>query len=65
MTWGPSLQLGASPAIPSAWKCAGSSLRAIVRWQNPALRADSLTIPHEDHTNQVLGFVRQLFDNSC
>jgi 1,4-alpha-glucan branching enzyme len=33
------------------------------RWQNPALRADSLTIPHEDHTNQVLGFVRQLWDN--
>ncbi|HET6781572.1 MAG TPA: alpha-amylase family glycosyl hydrolase [bacterium] len=34
-----------------------------IRWQNPALRADSLTIPHEDHTNQVLGFVRQLYDN--
>ncbi|HSF08662.1 MAG TPA: alpha-amylase family glycosyl hydrolase [Nitrospirales bacterium] len=34
-----------------------------VRWQNPALRADSLTIPHEDPTNQVLGFVRQLDDN--
>jgi 1,4-alpha-glucan branching enzyme len=34
-----------------------------IRWQNPALRADSLRIPHEDHTNQVLGFVRQLYDN--
>jgi 1,4-alpha-glucan branching enzyme len=34
-----------------------------VRWLNPALRADSLAIPHEDHTNQVLGFVRQLYDN--
>ena len=34
-----------------------------IRWQNPALRADSLTIPHEDLTNQVLGFVRQLDDN--
>lgn len=30
-----------------------------VRWQNPALRADSLTVPHEDHANQVLGFVRR------
>ena len=34
-----------------------------LRWQNPALRADSLTISHEDHTNQVLGFVRRLNDN--
>lgn len=34
-----------------------------IRWQNPALRADSLTIPHEDLTNQVLGFVRQLDDH--
>jgi len=34
-----------------------------LRWENPALRADSLTIPHEDPTNQVLGFVRQLYDN--
>ena len=25
------------------------------RWANPALRADSLTITHEDHDNQVLG----------
>jgi 1,4-alpha-glucan branching enzyme len=31
-----------------------------VRWQNPALRAGSLAVPHEDHANQVLGFVRQL-----
>jgi 1,4-alpha-glucan branching enzyme len=29
-----------------------------IRWQNPALRADSLSIPHEDHDNQVLGFLR-------
>jgi 1,4-alpha-glucan branching enzyme len=34
-----------------------------IRWENPALRADSLIISHEDHTNQVLGFVRQLYDN--
>jgi hypothetical protein len=34
-----------------------------INWENPALRADSLTIPHEDPTNQVLGFVRQLYDN--
>jgi 1,4-alpha-glucan branching enzyme len=34
-----------------------------VRWASPALRADSLSIPHEDPTNQVLGFVRELYDN--
>ena len=34
-----------------------------IRWQNPALRADSLSVPHEDVTNQVLGFVRELFGN--
>jgi 1,4-alpha-glucan branching enzyme len=34
-----------------------------VRRQNPALRADSLSLPHEDNTNQVLGFLRQLADN--
>src|SRR5262245_64924537 len=34
-----------------------------VRWQNPALRANSLSIPHEDHENQVLGFTRVLYDN--
>jgi 1,4-alpha-glucan branching enzyme len=34
-----------------------------IRWQNPALRADSLTIPHEDVTNQVLGFMRELYGN--
>ncbi|MBL8221589.1 MAG: alpha amylase C-terminal domain-containing protein [Bryobacterales bacterium] len=34
-----------------------------VRWRNAALRADSLTIPHEDHNNQVLGFVRASGDN--
>jgi 1,4-alpha-glucan branching enzyme len=30
-----------------------------VRRDNPALRADSLTIPHEDHDNQILGFLRK------
>jgi len=34
-----------------------------VRWQNPALRSDSLSIPHEDPDNQVLGFLRQLWDS--
>ncbi len=34
-----------------------------VRWHNPALRSDSLSIPHEDPANQVLGFVRQLHGN--
>lgn len=34
-----------------------------VRWQNPALRADSLKVPHEDSTNQVLGFVREFSGN--
>jgi 1,4-alpha-glucan branching enzyme len=34
-----------------------------VRWQNPALRADSLAISHEDPTNQVLGFVRESAGN--
>lgn len=34
-----------------------------MRWQNAALRADSLSIPHEDHHHQVLGFVRQFHDN--
>jgi 1,4-alpha-glucan branching enzyme len=34
-----------------------------VRWENPALRADSLTLPHEDPLNQVIGFVRELYDN--
>ncbi len=34
-----------------------------VRWQNPALRAGSLAVPHEDHTNQVLAFTRQLDGN--
>lgn len=33
------------------------------RWQNPGLRAESLSIPHEDHTNQVLGFIRERNDN--
>lgn len=30
-----------------------------VRQGHPALRSDSLTISHEDHPNQVLGFLRQ------
>ena len=34
-----------------------------VRWANPALRADSLDVTHEDHDNQVLGFVREPDDN--
>jgi 1,4-alpha-glucan branching enzyme len=48
---------------------AGMSMRRLVatcnnvRWQNPALRADSLSIPHGDTYNQVLGFVRELGDN--
>jgi 1,4-alpha-glucan branching enzyme len=48
----------------------GSEMRRLVaacnavRWDNPALRADSLSIPHEDRINQVLGFVRQLYDNT-
>lgn len=33
------------------------------RARNPALRADSLSVPHEDRTNQVLGFVRQAGNN--
>jgi len=31
-----------------------------VRWQNPALGADSLTVTHEDPVNHVIGFVREL-----
>jgi 1,4-alpha-glucan branching enzyme len=34
-----------------------------VRWQSPALRADSLYVTHEDHDNQVLGFVRELYEH--
>jgi 1,4-alpha-glucan branching enzyme len=30
-----------------------------VRWDNPALRSDHLEFTHEDHDNQVLGFVRE------
>lgn len=30
-----------------------------VRWRNPALRAASLRVPHEDPNNQVLGFTRE------
>ena len=35
-----------------------------LRWENPATRAPSLAIPHEDTTNQVLGFTRQSGDNT-
>lgn len=48
---------------------AGIEMRRLVasanalRWDNPALRADSLAITHEDPDNQVLGFVRELFGN--
>lgn len=35
-----------------------------VRWANPALRADSLTITHQDRDNQVLGFVRETGTNT-
>lgn len=47
----------------------GDEMRRLVgacneaRWQNPALRAESLNITHEDHANQVLGFVRRQDDN--
>ena len=47
----------------------GSQMRRLVaaanaiRWENPALRAESLTITHEDENNQVLGFVRETDDN--
>jgi len=34
-----------------------------VRWANAALRADDLDVTHEDHDNQVLGFVRAAGDN--
>jgi 1,4-alpha-glucan branching enzyme len=34
-----------------------------VRSQNRALRADSLSIPHQDPANQVLGFIREADDN--
>ena len=55
---------GPSPEIRRAWKCAASSQRATrSAGSNPALRADSLSIPHEDPDNQVLGFVRQAGDN--
>ena len=35
-----------------------------LRWENPALRARSLEIVHEDRENQVLAFVRVCDDNS-
>ncbi len=35
-----------------------------IRWQNPAFRANSLEIVHEDLENQVLGFIRNHDDNT-
>lgn len=35
-----------------------------LRWKNPALRANSLEIVHEDNRNQVLAFVRAHEDNT-
>jgi 1,4-alpha-glucan branching enzyme len=34
-----------------------------VRWNNPALRADSLDVTHDDRDNGVLAFVREAGDN--
>ncbi|HMF93084.1 MAG TPA: alpha-amylase family glycosyl hydrolase [Vicinamibacterales bacterium] len=34
-----------------------------MRWDNPALRAESLSIPHEDAAGQVLAFARESGDN--
>jgi len=34
-----------------------------MRWENPALRADSLSIAHEDPADQVPSFVRESGDN--
>lgn len=34
-----------------------------LRWRHPALRAGSLEVPHEDHDNQVLAFVRRHGDD--
>jgi hypothetical protein len=34
-----------------------------VRWANPALRADSLDVTHEDHDNHILAFIRETDDN--
>ena len=34
-----------------------------VRWENSALRADSLSIVHEDFDNQMLAFIREFYDN--
>jgi 1,4-alpha-glucan branching enzyme len=55
------------------WAAAGDSIgvemRRLVgacnaaRWQNPALRAGSLTVTHEDHAHQVLGFIRREDDS--
>jgi 1,4-alpha-glucan branching enzyme len=33
------------------------------RWDNAALRADSLKVPHEDPANQVVAFARELDGN--
>jgi len=44
----------------------GSEMRRLVstinhaRWQNPALRSDTLIITHEDHDHQILAFKQRL-----
>jgi 1,4-alpha-glucan branching enzyme len=35
-----------------------------VRWDNPALRADSLDVTHDDRNNGVLAFVREAGGNT-
>lgn len=55
------------------WQIAGDSvgleMRRFVatsnklRWQNPALRSDTLAITHEDYQNQVIGFKRWAGNN--
>ncbi len=48
----------------------GASMRRLVaatnqiRWENPALRSNSLSIPHEDYENSIIAFVRSLWDNT-
>jgi len=47
----------------------GSEMRRLVsnvnhaRWQNPALRSDTLIITHEDHDHQILAFKRWSGEN--
>jgi 1,4-alpha-glucan branching enzyme len=56
------------------WEIAGDplgmSMRALVRaanelrWQNPALRSDTLIVPHEDYDNSILAFKRYDDENA-